>query len=103
MHSTAHVFSGEDTFDQQDPDRIALDQIVNDSFISKNTNFDSVKDMVQKSGFHVKDLVDFDGVQIDKIDEFVKNNSRFGSWEELLHKAAEDFSASRNADQAASS
>ena len=102
MNSAAHVFSGEDIFDHLDPDRITLNQIVNDTFISKNTNFDSVEDMVEKSGFRVNDLVDFNGVQIDRIDEFVKNNSRFGSWEELLHKAAEDSSDAGKEDQAVS-
>lgn len=70
-----------------DLDKIKLDSIINDSFISKNTKLDSVKDFIEKSGFDVNNIADFTKIPTDKLDSYVKSISSFGSWKEMLMKA----------------
>lgn len=71
-----------------DLNNIKLDEIITDKFIKDNTTLDSVKSFIEKSGFDVSSILDFKNLPVDKIDAFVKSVSGFGSWQDLLAKAA---------------
>jgi hypothetical protein len=71
-----------------DLDNLNLEDILDDTFISNNTTLNSVKLFIEKSGFDVSSIVDFKNLPIDKLDDFIKSVSSFGSWREMLVKAA---------------
>ncbi|GEM_PF-2898680 len=71
-----------------DLNHIKLDEVLTDAFIKNNTTLNTVKEFIEKSGFDVSSIVDFDKLPLDKLDSFVRSISQFGSWKELLAKAA---------------
>lgn len=71
-----------------DLNHLKLDEILTDAFISENTTLKSVKAFIEKSGFDVSSILDFKNLPVDKLDEFVKSISTFGSWKEMIIKAA---------------
>lgn len=74
--------------DKLDLDNLKLDELLSDSFIAKHTQLKSVKEFIDKSGFDVKSILDFKNLPAGKLDGFVKSISSFGSWKEMLAKAA---------------
>lgn len=84
-----------DLSDKFDLDNFKLDEILDDKFIANNTKLKSVKEFVDKSGFDVKSILDFKNLPVDKLDGFVKSNSNFGSWKDMLAKAAQGFAGGK--------
>ena len=61
---------------------VPLKELVNDQFVQKNTKFRSLDEMVEKSGYELEDFG-----EVEEIDRFISQNSRFSSWEELKSEA----------------
>ena len=66
-----------------------VDALLSDSFIKEDTSLNSVKELVNKSGFDVKSIADFKDVPERKLDSYIKSISSFGSWKDLLTKAVQ--------------
>lgn len=69
-------------------DQFNLNDLLSDSFVKKHTKLDSVKELINKSGFDVDSIVKFKDIPEGKLDTYIKSISSFGSWKELLAKAA---------------
>lgn len=82
------VKSAGDLLKNVDLDDLNLEEILTDKFISENTVLKTVKEFIEKSGFDVKCVLDFKKLPVDKLDDFIKSISSFGSWKEMLQKAA---------------
>ncbi len=69
-------------------DNFDLKEIVTDKFINENTKLGSVKELLGKVG-----IDSFDDIQdkIPQLDSVIKQFSSFGSWQELIAKAAGSF------------
>ena len=56
-------------------------------FVKKNTKFSSMDEMFEKSGFAVNSQKDFEKIPNDVWDKFISDNSKFGSWQDMLNAA----------------
>lgn len=71
-----------------DLNNVKLDELLTDEFLKSNTTLNSVREFLEKSGFDVSSVLDLNKLPIDKLDTFVRSISQFGSWKEMLAKAA---------------
>lgn len=60
-------------------------------FLRKHTNFSSLDDMFQKSGFNINSQEDFKNIPDEEWDTFISNNSHFKSWKEMLDAAGNEW------------
>lgn len=56
-------------------------------FMKEFTRFDSIEQMFDMSGFKIESQEDFNNIPIDKLDEFVKSNTKFESWLQMQEAA----------------
>lgn len=70
---------------------IPLAELLATDFLRKHTDFESLEDMFQASGFVVKSGQDFEKIPASEWDNFVRSHTRFSSWEELLRAASEEW------------
>ncbi|WP_461205249.1 hypothetical protein [Clostridium sp. DL1XJH146] len=68
-----------------------VEEIINDDFVSKFTNLENVQEMIEKSGFDLEKIGDMTNLPLDKVNDYIKKISEFGSWEDLLKEAAGEF------------
>ena len=70
---------------------IPLTELLPIDFLRKHTEFESLQDMFQASGFVVESREDFEKIPDDEWDNFVRSHTRFSSWEEMLGAAGEEW------------
>lgn len=73
--------------------QVPFTELFNDSFMDKYTNFSSLEEMFQASGYNIESPEDFKAIPNEPWDEFIKNNSQFESWEEMRNTAAKEWMA----------
>lgn len=61
--------------------------LFNKSFMQKNTGFSSIQEMFKNSGFSIESQSDFDSIPEAEWNSFVQSNTKFKSWEKMLHEA----------------
>ena len=67
---------------------VGIEELLTDSFIRKNSNFDSLQKMVDSFPKKFNSGEDFKSKEWN---EFVKLKSNFDSWEDMLHAAHEEW------------
>ncbi|PYG89854.1 hypothetical protein LY28_00452 [Ruminiclostridium sufflavum DSM 19573] len=67
--------------------------IFSDKFMRKYTVFNSFKEMLEKSGLKIETEEDFEKISDYELDLFIRNNSDFDSWEELVQEAVNNHYA----------
>jgi hypothetical protein len=68
---------------------VEFTQLFNPNFMTTFTNFSSSDEFLKKSPFEVHNQEDFENIDEDKLDQYVRANTRFSSWEEMKNKAGE--------------
>ena len=68
-------------------DKLNLNELIDESFLSKFTQVDSVKEFLDRADFDAKSITDLKNVDEGKLNSYVKKISNFGSWKDLLAKA----------------
>jgi len=68
-------------------DKLNLEELIDDSFLSKFTQVDSVKEFLDKADFDASSIADLKNVDEGKLNGYVKRISSFTSWKDLLAKA----------------
>ena len=58
-------------------------------FMQKYTSFATIDFFVRELG--VKDFTQIEQMAIDQVDEFVKKETKFASWEEMQQKAVSEY------------
>lgn len=66
---------------------VKLGDLLNSEFMSKHTEFSSLNEMFDSSGLPCETEEEFNNIPRSKLDEFIINNTEFGSWDEMLRKA----------------
>jgi hypothetical protein len=61
--------------------------VLTDDFVAKNTQLNSVKALLERSGTGAKSLEELLRADKAKLDAFVKNISRFGNWQQMMDEA----------------
>jgi hypothetical protein len=70
---------------------LKFEEILTSEFMNKYTDYFSINEMLDASGFKIESNEDFDKIPVDKLDEFIKEHTRFPSWEEMIGTAGEEF------------
>jgi hypothetical protein len=65
--------------------------LFNDEFMRTYTKFETIDDFFDKSPFEVESNEDFDKINEQELDEYVRNNSDFADWEDMRGKAGEEW------------
>jgi hypothetical protein len=70
---------------------IPFSEMFPDEFMLLNTEFQSIVDMIEMSGFRVETADDFKAIPDDEWDAFVRSRTRFTSWEEMRATAGNEW------------
>lgn len=72
---------------------IQITELLTDSFLANHTNFKNFIEFENSEIFnHYKNIED---IPDDEMDEFIRQNSKFDTWEEILATATEEHFAKR--------
>lgn len=72
-----------------------LSDILNTDFIRKNTTFRSYDDMIDKSGLELTETTAEELYLNEKLNAFIKANSKFENFKEMCKFAAQEYVAKR--------
>ena len=75
-----------------DKEGISAEKLFNVEFMKEFTNYESIEDFIKSSELSVKDLkhaANLESLGSEKLDEFIKNATKFESWHDMLVKATE--------------
>lgn len=67
---------------------VPLSELFPDEFMLRNTEFGSIDELFEASGFRVDTEEDFASIPDDDLDVFITEHTRFASWEEMKNAAA---------------
>ena len=70
---------------------IRFKDLFNNKFMLNYTEFESINQMFQESDFDIKSEEDFNNISEDQLDEYVKQNTKFSNWEEMIEMAIEKW------------
>ena len=76
---------------------VELGDLLPDEFVILHTDFPSIADVINASGFMVETGEDFEAIPDSDWDYHIKRFTRFDSWSEMLQVAGEEW-ASRQLD-----
>jgi hypothetical protein len=65
----------------------SLTDILTPAFISQHTRFAGVDELFEAGGFNVNSQSDFEAIPEEKLSAFIRSESSFGSWQEMLNAA----------------
>jgi hypothetical protein len=75
----------------EDPNHISLDELFNESFMSKHSSFKSFGEFVEKGNFQVKTHEDIDNIHDELFDRHVARETDFASWKSMLDTATKEY------------
>lgn len=70
---------------------VTFSVLFNESFMKKNTKFNSINDFFKASPFDAETDEDFDAIDENELDKYVESKTKFRSWEEMLNAAIEEY------------
>lgn len=72
---------------------IPMDELLSDTFLRKYARISSFSELIEKSGFDVKSEADLRAIPDDAWDSYIRSISSFVSWDAMLSKAFEQWTA----------
>lgn len=70
---------------------VPMSEILTDSFVSKHTEFSSLNELLDNSGFNIESAEDFSAIPDEPWDEYIKSVSDFDSWQDMLDSAGAEW------------
>ena len=70
---------------------VPLSELLTVEFLKTCSRFNSLSEMFNASGYVITNADDFKAVPDDQWDKFIKQNTSFADWNELLGAAAKDW------------
>lgn len=70
---------------------VPFNEMFPDFFMMRNTNFSTIDEMFDKSGFIINKQGDFDDINVEKLDQFVNENTEFETWDEMKQAAGKEW------------
>ena len=67
---------------------VRFDKLFNQSFMNKYTKCETIDDFFKSGGFLLESEDDFKNIPEKKLDDHVKKNTTFNSWEEMISEAS---------------
>lgn len=77
----------------QDIKQVSLGQLLTPQFISANSEFETIDDLFQNSGFKADTAEDFAAIPDAEWDAFIAAKTSFSNWEEMQQAAFQEFLA----------
>jgi hypothetical protein len=75
---------------EEDPNHIPLEELFNESFMSKHSGFKSFDEFLEKGNFQVKTREDIDNLTDELFDRHVVRETDFDSWKSMLDTATRE-------------
>ncbi|KPZ59552.1 hypothetical protein [Pseudoalteromonas sp. P1-7a] len=66
---------------------IALDELMNDTFISNHSKYKNFEELLNSSSFTVETAEDFKAIPDDEWDSYIGKNTEFDTWENMQRTA----------------
>ena|SRR5438552_8280059 len=66
---------------------VLLRELLSPEFLAACSTFSSVEEMFERSGFKVESQEDFAAIPDEPWDEFIRSNTSYFSWQEMLQAA----------------
>ena len=70
---------------------VPLKELLNPSFMVNYSNFSNVDEMLQATGFKVENQDDFEAIPEKDLNDFVCQNTKFQTWNDMLKRAGEEY------------
>lgn len=70
---------------------VTLQELLTNGFMVENTKFDNANDFFDKGGFNFKNSDEFKAIDDLELDRWVKANSKFSTWKEMINKAVIEY------------
>jgi hypothetical protein len=70
---------------------VPINDLFSTLFISRCSKYSSAEEMFEASGYKIETQEDFDAIPDKEWDEFIKNNTEYASWEEMLQAASAEW------------
>ncbi len=71
--------------------KVPLGELFHTAFMKRNTDFSTISAFFDATGFKIESQADFESISEQELDQFVKTNSRFGSWKEMFQEAMQEW------------
>ncbi len=71
--------------------RVPVNELLTSAFMKRWTDFSAFDQMVEESPFAVETAEDFESIPDDEWDEYVDQTTRFESWQEMINRAAAEY------------
>jgi hypothetical protein len=75
---------------QEDPSFISLDELFNETFMSKYSGFRSFEEFLLKGNFQVKTREDIQNIPDELFDRHIARETKFANWESMLDTATKE-------------
>jgi hypothetical protein len=72
---------------------VPLTELFHDEFMLRNTEFPSVETMLEASGYKIESNEDFAVIPDEEWDAFIRERTRFASWDEMKNAASQEWVA----------
>lgn len=72
-------------------DDVSFPDLFNPNFMTTFTYFSNIDEFFQKSPFKVKSSEDFDNINKTELNSFIKENTKFSTWEEMKTEAGKMY------------
>jgi hypothetical protein len=72
---------------QKDPNHISLEDLFNETFMSKHTRLKSFEEFLEKGNFQVKTQEDIKNIPDEFFDRHVARETDFADWKDMLDTA----------------
>ncbi|RKP46766.1 hypothetical protein D7Z26_24500 [Cohnella endophytica] len=80
---------------QEDPNHISLDELFNESFMSKHSTCKSFEEFSEKGNFQIKTREDIANVLEELWDRHVARETNFANWQSMLDTANAELPAKK--------
>lgn len=74
---------------------VPLDELLSEPFVREHTQFSSLSELIEKSGFDVQSAEDFKAIPDDEWDQYIRSISSFADWRAMLGSATELWATKR--------
>lgn len=75
----------------EDPNHISLDDLFNESFMSKHSGFKSIGEFLEKGNFQANTEEEINNIHDELFDRHVVRETNFSSWKSMLDTANKEY------------
>ncbi len=74
-----------------DTNNVHFSELFPSSFLISHSKFSSIDELFSSSSFKISSQDDFEKIPQNELDNFIRNNTDFNDWEEMLNAAFSDW------------